>query len=154
MEINNIENLVKFKDGKKVLLDGPLSRIFTQILHDEYAKEIEKESGMVLESQVMQVEAVAKNYLESELVVGIFPEGTRVKEGERIPPASGFIVFAVKTKSPIIPVRIKGEYRFRHKIDVIIGEPIFLTDYYGKKIPEAEIQKLGEEIMDKIYSLE
>lgn len=64
MEINNIENLIKFKDGKKVLLDGPLSRIFTQILHDEYAKEIEKESGMVLESQVMQVEAVAKNYLE------------------------------------------------------------------------------------------
>jgi len=92
--------------------------------------------------------------LKDQEILGIFPEGTRVKEGERIPPASGFIVFAVKTKSPIIPVRIKGEYRFRHKIDVIIGEPIFLTDYYGKKIPEAEIQKLGEEIMDKIYSLE
>ena len=91
--------------------------------------------------------------LKDQEILGIFPEGTRVKEGERIPPASGFVVFALKTKSPIIPVRIKGEYRFRHRVDIIIGEPIYLTDYYGKKLSEAETQKLGEEIMDRIYSL-
>lgn len=61
----DINNLITFKDGKKVLMDGPLSRIFTQALQDDYAKEIEETTGMVLESQVMQVMQQAKNYVEA-----------------------------------------------------------------------------------------
>jgi len=92
--------------------------------------------------------------LKDQEILGIFPEGTRVKEGARIKPAAGFVVFAIKTKTPIIPVRIRGEYGFRKKVDVIIGEPIYLEEYYGKKLSEDENEKLAEAVMDKIYSLE
>ncbi|WKY47251.1 lysophospholipid acyltransferase family protein [Eubacteriaceae bacterium ES3] len=91
--------------------------------------------------------------LREQELLGIFPEGTRVKEGERIPPASGFVVFALKTKSPIIPVRIVGKYGFRRKIEIVVGEPIYLTEYYGKKHSEEELKKISEEIMDQVYEL-
>lgn len=92
--------------------------------------------------------------LKDQELLGIFPEGKRVKADERIQPASGFVVFAIKTKSPIIPVRIRGEYKFRSKIEIIVGEPIYLTEYYGKKISEDESQALSKQIMDNIYDLE
>ena len=61
----NVDNLITFKYFKKVLMDGPLSRIFTQILHDEYEKEIDKDTGMVLESQVMQMIQKAQSYIDA-----------------------------------------------------------------------------------------
>jgi hypothetical protein len=50
----NIDEVVKFKDGKKVILDGPLSRIFTQTLNEMYPKQVEPVTGIVLESQIFQ----------------------------------------------------------------------------------------------------
>lgn len=91
--------------------------------------------------------------LKNQELLGIFPEGKRVKSGERIQPASGFVVFALKTKSPIIPVGIRGEYKFRRKIKIIVGEPIYLTEYYGKKLSEEEMEALGKKIMDIVYGL-
>lgn len=92
--------------------------------------------------------------LKEQEILGIFPEGHRVKEEHRIQPASGFVVFAIKTKSPIIPVRIHGEYKFRHKIDITVGKPIYLEEYYGKKISEQETHDLSKKIMDTVYGLE
>ncbi len=96
----------------------------------------------------------ALRVLKDGEILGIFPEGHRVKQDEHVQPASGFIVFAVKTKSPIIPVRIKGKYSFRSKIEVIIGKPIYLEEYYGKKLSEEELHRLSETIMDTVYTLE
>lgn len=92
--------------------------------------------------------------LKEDKVLGIFPEGHRVNPDDRIPPASGFVVFAIKTKAPIIPVRIRGEYRFRSKIEIIIGRPIYLEEYYGKKLSDEETRQLSEKIMDTVYGLE
>lgn len=92
--------------------------------------------------------------LKEEKILGIFPEGHRVNPEARIPPASGFVVFAIKTKAPIIPVRIRGEYRFRSKIEIIIGRPIYLEEYYGKKLSDEETRQLSEKIMDTVYGLE
>lgn len=91
--------------------------------------------------------------LKEQEILGIFPEGRRVKEDQRIQPGSGFVVFAIKTKSPIIPVRIKGSYGFRHKIEIIVGKPIYLEEYYGKKLSEDEAHELGKKIMDTVYGL-
>jgi len=92
--------------------------------------------------------------LKEDKVLGIFPEGHRVNPEERISPASGFVVFAIKTKSPIIPVRIRGKYRFRSKIEIIIGKPVYLEEYYGKKLSDDETRRLSEKIMDTVYGLE
>ena len=59
------ENLITFKDGKKVIMDGPLSRVFTEALNDLYEKEIEPVSGLVLESQIFQAMQQAQTFLEA-----------------------------------------------------------------------------------------
>lgn len=92
--------------------------------------------------------------LKNGEILGIFPEGTRVKNGERKKPMEGFVVFALKTKSPILPVHIEGEYKFRGKINIKIGKPIELNEYYGKKVKPEEMSKISEKIMDIVYDLQ
>lgn len=94
----------------------------------------------------------AMGVLKNDEILGIFPEGTRVK-GERIKPMDGFVVFALKTKSPILPVHLIGDFKFRGKVDVVFGKPIDLSEYYGKKLKAEEISKISEKIMDNIYDL-
>ena len=92
--------------------------------------------------------------LKNGEILGIFPEGTRVKNGERRKPMEGFVVFALKTKSPILPVHIEGEYKFRGKINIKFGKPIELNEYYGKKVKPEEMSKISEKIMDIVYDLQ
>lgn len=92
--------------------------------------------------------------LKNGEILGIFPEGTRVKNGERRKPMEGFVVFAIKTKSPILPVHIEGEYKFRGKINIKFGKPIELNEYYGKKVKPEEMSKISEKIMDIVYDLQ
>lgn len=95
----------------------------------------------------------AMGILNDDHLLGIFPEGTRVKPGEKVKPADGFIFFALKTHSPIVPVHIQGSYKFRGKIKVVFGKPIELTEYYGKRLSAKENEALGQKILDQIYSL-
>ena len=92
--------------------------------------------------------------LKNGEILGIFPEGTRVKNGERRKPMEGFVVFALKTKSPILSVHIEGEYKFRGKINIKFGKPIELNEYYGKKVKPEEMSKISEKIMDIVYDLQ
>lgn len=92
--------------------------------------------------------------LKNGEILGIFPEGTRVKNGERKKPMEGFVVFALKTKSPILPVHIEGEYKFRGKINIKFGKPIELNEYYGNKVKPEEMSKISEKIMDIVYDLQ
>ena len=92
--------------------------------------------------------------LKNGEILGIFPEGTRVKNGERRKPMEGFVVLALKTKSPILPVHIEGEYKFRGKINIKFGKPIELNEYYGKKVKPEEMSKISEKIMDIVYDLQ
>ncbi|ADO37489.1 1-acyl-sn-glycerol-3-phosphate acyltransferase [Eubacterium callanderi] len=92
--------------------------------------------------------------LKNGEILGIFPEGTRVKNGEHKKPMEGFVVFALKTKSPILPVHIEGEYKFRGKINIKFGKPIELNEYYGKKVKPEEMSKISEKIMDIVYDLQ
>jgi len=84
-------------------------------------------------------------------VLGIFPEGTRMKNGERKKPMAGAVVFALKTHTPIVPVFIEGNFKFRGRIHVIFGKPIELTEFYGKKLKQDEMDAISLDIMDQIY---
>lgn len=91
--------------------------------------------------------------LKNEGVLGIFPEGTRVKPGERQKVMDGFVLFAVRTQSPIIPIHISGSTKPWHNLDIVIGEPIILKEEFGKKVKDIDITEIAENIMDKIYEL-
>lgn len=60
---------------------------------------------------------------------------------------------AIKTKSPVIPVAITGNYKPFSKIKIMIGKPIDLSDYYGKKVSTDEYQKLSQNILNVIREL-
>ena len=86
--------------------------------------------------------------------IGIFPEGTRVRNGKTRPePLDGFLVFAIKAQVPILPVHVEGNFRFRGKGTITFGQPIELSEYYGKKIKAADLKEIGCRIMDDIYKM-
>ncbi|HCX63880.1 MAG TPA: 1-acyl-sn-glycerol-3-phosphate acyltransferase [Eubacteriaceae bacterium] len=91
--------------------------------------------------------------LKNEDALGIFPEGTRMKAGERKPVETGFVTLALKTQAQIVPVGIKGSYRFREKIEIKIGDPILLQNPEGRKRTKDEIHEMAEEVMDTIREL-
>lgn len=95
----------------------------------------------------------ALSILKQEKPMVIFPEGRRVKEGERCEIKPGVTMLATHAKVPVIPVRICGKYRLFHRITVIYGEPIFLDEYYGEKLTVEKMQSLSESIMQQVYSL-
>lgn len=78
----------------------------------------------------------AIDLLNSGEVVGIFPEGTRTKTGELLPPQRGAALMALRTGVPVIPVGLSGTFQpvrwkgwrpvFK-RISVTIGEPLDLS---------------------------
>ncbi|MGE5493867.1 MAG: lysophospholipid acyltransferase family protein [Burkholderiales bacterium] len=84
---------------------------------------------------------------------GIFPEGRRVKTGElgRFEPGTAMI--ALKNDAPIIPLYIKGKYKFFRRMKLIIGEPIRLSDYVGSKTDPATVEAASRFLEQKLNDL-
>ncbi|NTW71295.1 MAG: 1-acyl-sn-glycerol-3-phosphate acyltransferase [Eubacteriaceae bacterium] len=95
----------------------------------------------------------ALRILKNNQVLGIFPEGTRLKEGEEKKPEPGIAMLAIKSKCGVIPVGIKGNYKFRSTIHLNIGVPVNLEKYYGVKNDKDKLLEASQEIMDRITEL-
>ncbi len=92
----------------------------------------------------------AKEYLNEDRVIGIFPEGRTNKTDEEILPLKmGAVKMASDTESPIVPFAIKGKYiPFCSKIEIKFGEPYYLTEDL-----ETENIKLREKIREVLHSM-
>lgn len=86
-------------------------------------------------------------------VIGIFAEGTRVKEGEEKKAKGGAALFALKADVPIVPVAISGTYQKFQKLYLHFGEPIQLEEYRNKKVKTAELDEITEKVMNRIQEL-
>lgn len=86
--------------------------------------------------------------LKLEHKVCIFPEGTRNKSGTNKLQdfKGGYIVFALKTKSPIVPIMMLNRGKPFRRTKMIIGKPIYLTEYYNKKLSENELEEINQNI--------
>ena len=91
--------------------------------------------------------------LKNEGVLGIFPEGTRVKEMNLENAKPGVALIGVKTKSPILPVYIEGTYKPFSKLKVSFGEAFDFSDSYGEKLTTNDYKIYGQEILRTIYSI-
>lgn len=79
----------------------------------------------------------------------IFPEGTRNKtEAEMLPFHHGAAAIAIKCKTPILPIMMYKRPRFFRRTHVLIGEPFELTEYYDRKLTEAEFEEADNKIRD------
>ncbi len=91
--------------------------------------------------------------LKDKQLVGIFPEGTRVK-GEKLGKANpGIAVFSIKTGSPAIPVLISGNYIPFTKLIITIGKPADLVQYKKEKMTNNDYEEISQIIMQKIEEL-
>lgn len=81
-------------------------------------------------------------------VLGIFMEGTRVKEYNPENAKSGPILISKMSRSDIIPIQIKTDYKLFSKVDIIIKEPLD----YKVLLEEKDYNKKAREVLDIIYN--
>lgn len=91
--------------------------------------------------------------LKDKQLVGIFPEGTRVKGGKLGKANPGVAVFSVKTGSPAIPVLISGNYVPFTRMKITIGKPVELYQYKKEKMTNDDYFEISQIIMTKIDEL-
>lgn len=94
------------------------------------------------------------NVLNNGGVLGIYPEGTRIKNGyDENNAKPGIALIANKANVKIMPVYVEGPYKFRGKIELYIGkEKDYLENYIGK-INTEKYTEIGKEILKDIYNL-
>ncbi len=87
----------------------------------------------------------ALQILEAGGVVGLFPEGTRIKTGALGKPMQGAGLIAVKSQKPVVPVAIKWPPGLFKRIQVAIGEPVV---FQGKR--KGSLEEVSGQIMEEI----
>lgn len=94
--------------------------------------------------------------LERGGAVGIFPESRLPKEGEERPlpfkPSAAYV--AVRTGVPVIPVFTDGRYFQKCRVRVIIGAPLYASDYKVGENDKENAERFNEALRNKIIELE
>jgi 1-acyl-sn-glycerol-3-phosphate acyltransferase len=102
----------------------------------------------------------ALKVLEKDLVLGIFPEGRRVRDSESVSPVDGLAgvgFIARASGADVLPsclYREPGDGRFRPKVVVIFGKVIKNADLgFGGENKSKEARNASELIMNEIKAL-
>lgn len=93
--------------------------------------------------------------LDKGEVIGIFPQGTRVKGKDRSRKAKhGAAKFAAEAGVPVLPVAIWGNIRIFGRVYVRFGEPVELSrPEDDAKYTKEDYQQMSQNILETIYSL-
>lgn len=89
-------------------------------------------------------------------VLGIFPEGKRVKQGENVRAKTGVALFAYKTKCPVVPVGLSTKNQKRRllrRVYVKFGTPITFDEFAFTDGGAKDLQRASNMIMDRVHSL-
>lgn len=91
--------------------------------------------------------------LKENKVLGLFPEGTRSKNGKLGKGLSGAGFFALRTNAIVIPCAIVGPYKPFRKLKVVYGSPVNMEAFRQKKASPEEvttaIMNSIQELLDK-----
>lgn len=82
----------------------------------------------------------------------IFPEGTRVRKGQKVTAKRGAVTLAVRTGTPILPVYLTPQRKPFSPLKCVIGEPYF-PDVEGKRATDEQLYRFSDELLEKIYAL-
>ena len=83
-------------------------------------------------------------------VMGLFPEGTRSKDGKLGKGFSGAGFFALKGNADVVPCAIIGPYKPFKRLKVVYGKPIIMQPYRDRKATADEVTLV---IMSEIQKL-
>ena len=86
----------------------------------------------------------------------IFPEGTRNKSGtDELQPLKGGVgIFAVKSKTPIVPTMILKKGRIFRKAKLLFGKPFELSEFYDKKLTDEDLVKMDQILVEKMKEVQ
>ena len=129
--------------AKEELFKNPLAGWF---LHCMGAVSIERGKG-----DTTTVEKLT-NECKNGTGIMIFPEGTRVEEGENVDAKAGAAMFATRTGVPIVPMYIPAQKHWFRPTTVVIGEPYY-PQIQGRRATAEENQEIAREIMRRIHAL-
>ena len=82
----------------------------------------------------------------------MFPEGTRVHEGEDVTAKTGAAMFATRTGAPLLPVYIQRKKKVFGRNVVVIGKP-YHPEYAGRKPTPDELDAIVGDLMDRVHKL-
>jgi 1-acyl-sn-glycerol-3-phosphate acyltransferase len=117
-----------------------------------------RRKGKVKEKQ--KILKSARNELEKGLILGMFPEGGRSRDGKLRKGKTGSVVIASKTNVPILPIgiagtdKIKGTNWLWKRLDIVIniGKPFKLPPISGR-MSKSQMQLLTTQLMKEIAAL-
>ena len=82
----------------------------------------------------------------------LFPEGTRVHEGEDVAAKTGAAMFATRTGVPLLPVYIPRKKKWFSRNVVVIGEP-YQPQFAGRKPTSEELDAITTDLMARVRKL-
>lgn len=86
--------------------------------------------------------------------VSIYPEGTRNKtDAEMLPFKPGAAMFAIRTKTPIVPIMQYKKAKPFRVAHLIIGDPFELTEFYDKKLTAEDYERADRILYDRLISM-
>lgn len=83
-------------------------------------------------------------------VLGIFPEGTRIKGPGFGKAKAGLSVFAIKGKAMVVPISIISNYKLFNRVTIYIDKPISFEEYYKQKLTTEENERLAQNVLEVI----
>ena len=115
--------------------------------------------GIYVDRTAHDMTAVAKSekILEKGGVVGIFPEGRLPREGEKrpLPFRKGAAYLAFTSGAPVIPVYTNGEYFGKKRTRVVVGKPVYASDFCSDGLSEKEeLENFSEALRQKVSELQ
>lgn len=84
--------------------------------------------------------------------LGIFPQGTRSADNQRMQLHGGAALIVQRAGSPVIPVYIDGPYKLFRRIEIRIGRAIDLSEF-GRKTDGATISQITDRIDGAIWAM-
>ncbi len=101
--------------------------------------------------------AIKRSYqlLQDGQVLGLFPEGSRSKNGKLQKAYNGAALIAARSGVPVLPVAIAGPYRIFRPLNVFIGKPFVLPPliYNNREDKKFQLEEMSGILMEHIRKL-
>ncbi len=103
----------------------------------------------------LQASKLIISEIAGKRIVGLFPQGTRVRIKDKITsdPHFGLIHYAIRRAVPIIPVGVDPRYRLFGRPRFVFGDTILLRLKDGEKLNPEEQIMVSHEVMRRLYAL-
>lgn len=168
VKVNGIEN---FKDDKPIIISANHTHIFDPVILAMLTK---RQIFFLSKKEIFEKKLSAKFFTKLGVIpidrentdlkaikscfrvirngdlLGIFPEGTRVKTIDINNMKKGVALIALKNEVNILPIHIEASYKIFSKITVDVYPMIETNNFENMEDSEA-IDKLTEELFYKIY---